>query len=100
MTFHVGQQVVCVNDNFSPRVAWRRTVRTFPRLHAVYTIRGICHSGGLVGLYFCEIENPPALFGDGLAEAAFNSRNFRPVRKTSIDIFEKLLAPLDSVGAA
>ena len=97
MTFHVGQQVVCVNGQFSPRPYWRSTVRTFPQLHSIYTIRDICTAGDLVGLYFHEILNPRAWFGPEFVEPAFNSRNFRPVKRTSIEVFERLLAPTDDL---
>jgi hypothetical protein len=45
--------------------------------------------------YFYELSNPCAHFSKGYHEPAFNSRNFRPVKKTSIEIFKKLLAPSD-----
>src|SRR5262249_10591910 len=45
MSFHVGQQVVCVDDKFSKREDWRRTVRVFPRQHSIYTIREIVQEG-------------------------------------------------------
>jgi hypothetical protein len=95
MSFHVGQQVVCVSDRFSQRVFWRKTVHAFPKLHSIYTIREICEEGGLTGFYFYEIRNPRAHFACGYDEPAFNSKNFRPVRKTSIDIFERMLTPTD-----
>jgi hypothetical protein len=99
MSFHVGQQVVCVDDKFSKREDWRRTVRVFPLLHSIYTIREIVQEGELIGFYFYEITNPRAHFAKGYLEPAFNSRNFRPVRKTSIEIFERLLVPNDLVRA-
>jgi len=99
MSFHVGQQVVCVDGNFSKREGWRRTVREFPQLHAIYTIRQIIDEYELIGFCFYEIRNPRAHFSKGYHEPAFNSRNFRPVRKTSIEVFERLLAPTDLVGA-
>jgi hypothetical protein len=98
MSFHVGQQVVCVSERFSDEEHWRASVRTFPKLHAVYTIREIIVGDVLVGFCFHEFSNPRAHFRNGFHEPAFNSRNFRPVRKTSIEIFEKLLAPRDLVG--
>ena len=99
MGWHVGQQVVCINDVFSPCVYWRRAVSAFPRLHAIYTIRHIREAHGLIGLCFYEIESPPAQFSEGFVEPAFNSQNFRPVRLTSIDAFTKMLAPIDLVDA-
>ncbi len=95
MSFHIGQQVVCINDEFSPDPHWRRTVRTFPFLHGIYTIREIHVEPPLVGFCFYEFGNPRSWFGIGYAEPAFNCRNFRPVKKTNIEAFEKLLAPVD-----
>ena len=40
MSFHVGQQVVCVNDKFSSDQRWRQTVRTFPSLETRSTRSG------------------------------------------------------------
>lgn len=101
MSFQVGQQVVCINDRFSQEPYWRSTVRVFPRLNAIYTIREIHLAGELIGFCFYEIVHQPAQFREGLHEPAFNSRNFRPVKKTSIEAFRKLLAPSprDLVGA-
>jgi hypothetical protein len=39
--------------------------------------------------------SPRAQFAEGFVEPAFNSKNFRPVRPTSIAIFQRLLAPAD-----
>jgi hypothetical protein len=97
MSFHVGQQVVCINDRFSPNPFWRSIVHTFPKLNSVYTIRSICEDAGLIGFCFYEIRHSLALFRDGYFEPAFNSRNFRPVRKTSIAVLQRLLAPVDRV---
>jgi len=40
--------------------------------------------------------NSHAHFLEGFVEAAFNSQNFRPVKRTSIEIFERLLAKAPS----
>ena len=45
------------------------------------------------------MSSPPAQFAEGFVEPAFNSRNFRPVKRTSIEVFTRLLAPADPVGA-
>jgi hypothetical protein len=95
MSFHVGQQVVCVNDNFSTDPRWRQTVSVFPVRNSVYTIREIHVEAPLTGFCFHEIVNPRTWFAAGYGEPAFNSRNFRPVKATNIDVFEKLLAPSD-----
>lgn len=96
MSLQVGQQVVCINDDFSPCPYWRRAIRAWPRLGMVYTIRGLREVQDLLGLCFFEIVNAHAHFGEGYVEAAFNGRNFRPVKRTSIEIFERLLAPVPS----
>lgn len=95
MSFQVGQQVVCVNEKFSDDKYWRQTVREFPKLRSVYTVREIRDGGDLVGFCFYEIKNPVALFAAGHFEPAFNVKNFRPVKKASIEIFEKMLTPTD-----
>lgn len=97
MSFHIGQQVVCVNDRFSADPGWRRAVLRFPQLKAIYTIREIIigedvGQPGLIGFCFYEIVNPPTL---PHGEPAFNSKNFRPVRPTNIEVLERLLAPKD-----
>jgi len=100
MSLHVGQQVVCVNDGFSPCPYWRRAVSALPKLGMVYTVRHIREAHGLIGLCFFEIESTHAHFSEGYVEPAFNSKNFRPVRRTSIAVFEEILqvapAPADA----
>jgi len=93
MTFHIGQQVVCINDVFSSCPYWRSAVSTLPKLHMIYTIRHMREAHGLLGLCFYEIVSPRAQFAEGYVEPAFNSKNFRPVKRTNIEVFEKLLAP-------
>jgi hypothetical protein len=100
MSFQAGQRVVCINDAFSPCRYWRAAVSAFPKLHGIYTIRHMREAHGLLGLCFSEIVSPPAEFSEGFVEPAFNSKNFRPVKPTSIVVFEQLLAPADLVGAA
>jgi hypothetical protein len=96
MSFHVGQQVVCVNDRFSRDMRWRQTVRNFPILNSIYTIREIHVEGALVGFCFHEILNPCRWFAAGFGEPAFNSRNFRPVRTTNIEVFKQMLVPTNT----
>ena len=100
MSFGVGQQVVCVNDVFSPCSYWRRAISALPKLGMVYTIRHIREAHGLIGLTFFEIVSSHAYFSEGYVEPAFNSKNFRPVRRTSIGVLEEFLqdtpAPADT----
>ena len=85
--------MVCIGDKFSNEPTWRAAIHTYPKLHGIYTIRDICNREGLIGLMFEEIWHPPALFCMGWVEPAFHIRNFRPVRKSNIDIFKKMLVP-------
>jgi hypothetical protein len=100
MSLHVGQQVVCINGVFSSCPYWRAAVTAFPVLHGIYTIRSMREAHGLIGLCFEEIVSPHRHFSEGYVEPAFNSRNFRPVRRTSIEIFRRLLAPTDPLEVA
>jgi hypothetical protein len=99
MDLYVGQQVVCINDVFSPCAYWRARVSALPVLHGIYTIRSTREVRDLIGLCFYEIRSPRADFAEGVVEPAFNSRNFRPVRRTSIGVFERLLLPAELVDA-
>jgi hypothetical protein len=45
----------------------------------------------LVGLCFQEIVNASADFAEGHVEAAVDSRRFRPVRTTNVEIFKARL---------
>jgi|SRR5215472_5453238 len=101
MSFHIGQQVVCVGNRFSSNPYWWSKIREFPRLGTIYTIseirEGFGVQQGLIGFCFYEIANPLAYFHRGeervLLEPAFNSKHFRPVKPTTIDVFIKLLKP-------
>jgi hypothetical protein len=104
MSFYIGQQVVCVKDQFSQWEYWRRSIRTLPTLNSIYTIRIIRRGedyGQAPFAAFCfhELVNTPVLFRLGYFEPSFLSKYFRPVKKTSIDVFEKLLVPLDVAKA-
>jgi hypothetical protein len=104
MGFYIGQQVVCVNDQFSQWEYWRRAIRTFPTLNSIYTIRMIRRGEDygvepFFSFCFYELVNTPVLFKRGYFEPSFVSEYFRPIKKTNIDVFKKLLAPLDPAGA-
>jgi hypothetical protein len=93
MGFHIGQHVICISDQWSRKLAWRAAVQTFPRVGAIYAIRDICVSEGVIGLMFEEIWHERAWFSDGFVEPAFNAKRFRPVRKSNIDSLKKMLEP-------
>jgi hypothetical protein len=108
MSFHVGQQVVCVSNRFSTDEGWRRAVREFPRLNSIYTIREIREGTGsqlgLIGFCLYEIVNPLSSYRhDGETiwwEPAFDSRHFRPVKPTNIEVFKKMLAGKELVDVS
>lgn len=101
--FEVGQQVVCIVDGpwVSPMMGTSLTVKE-PVRGAIYTIREIVAPPSylLVGLCLEEIVNPAVDFGQqyGVREPDFDSRGFRPVRKTSIDVFTKILLKTPAPG--
>ena len=101
MDFYIGQHVICICDQWSNEPTWRAAVQTYPKLGGIYTIRDICPRVDLIGLLFEEIWHEPAMFCIGPVEPAFNIKRFRPVRKSNIDIFKKMLEPASNalVGA-
>jgi hypothetical protein len=99
MTFYVSCKVVCTNARKWPR--YPKPV-TLPTEGAVYTIRAIvdCHALGYDedGLLLEEIVNPVCLrdspSGPFRGEVCFRISRFRPVRTTSIEVFQKMLEPV------
>ena len=94
--FAIGQQVVCTYDG--PWYDYRSHIESAtnnPRCGMIYTIRGFYTPPvELLGLLFEEIPNPPYDCGShGMREASFDSRHFRPVKKTRIDVFTARLNP-------
>jgi hypothetical protein len=100
--FEIGQQVVCIAD--SEGRPWRFETATFvdvvaswPRYKQVYTVRGVGPSNerGTFGLYLEEIVNPEVdMRPHGIpfvGEPNFGAHHFRPVRKTSIEVFRQIL---------
>lgn len=96
--FHVGAQVVCINDKWPPELA--ELARRFPPrtpspvVGTVYTISAIHWGNPAYDDYGPSIElvELPYL-GDEFWEPGFCGCDFRPVRKTDISCFTKLLAP-------
>jgi hypothetical protein len=98
MTFHIGHQVVCIDDRFPEEGYWWQVTRNLPRRNSIYTIRRILRGEDYgvppsVSFHFYEIVNPIALFPKGYFEPSFMRERFRPLKKTNIDVFEKLLSP-------
>jgi hypothetical protein len=100
MMFHVGQMVVAAKSDESE--AYRRYTleRRFKwpagcerlQVGRVYTIRGFETTGGGLGIYLEEIVNP---IGPAGYEWSYNRHSFRPVKETSIEIFRRLVAPIE-----
>jgi len=93
--FHVGQRVVCVDDEGFKRPAFYGC-EIFPVKDNIYTIRQIAPSPeGEAGFHLFEIVNKPRAYLIGCVEPYFLARRFRPLqeRKTDISIFENLLVP-------
>jgi len=92
--FYVGQRVAYIGKEYGKAgFGWE----TLPKKGPVYTIRAVTVRGSEEGLLLNEIVNCPAMYGDGIYEAAFPSELFRPVveRKTSIEVFTAMLNPSD-----
>lgn len=92
--FEIGQQVVCVRDDWMPSHGYLPP--NLPVKDQVYTIRGMFEAPWMfeqeLWLLFEELYNPswypPAMSMSG--EPGFCSDRFRPVRKTSIEDLKKL----------
>lgn len=99
MAFYVGQKVVrleppSMEDMFAEYPILRTLA--FPETGKIYTIRGFHRCLGSERIWLEEINNPPILFRYiGMSEVSFDPRYFRPIveRKTSIEIFERMLNP-------
>lgn len=92
MMFEIGQQVVSIKDwPFDYRITHA------PVRGQVYTIRGFCQEAmdkwHTAYLYLEEITNHIDPLSTPPIEPAFLGLFFRPVKKTSIEIFTTLLAP-------
>ena len=96
--FRIGMKVVCVDDA-NP---WSLRGETIPRRGEIYTVRAInpWAQPAPPCIFLEEIVNAPRDYQRGYGELAFLARRFRPLvtRKTSIEIFERMLMPdLESV---
>lgn len=85
--WHVGQQIVCV-EQFHGELG-----ETLPIVGCVYTIRDIAVFDDKIGFHLEEIVNPPMAYRRGIRECHFWCKGFRPVRRTDISVFTRLLEP-------
>ena len=98
--FHVGQLVVCVDDDEDAYV--NPTHRYYDGLSGLK--KGVVYTIRWVGMprhtrYLCvRIEEiiRPVDFEDG-EETPYAAARFRPVVETSLDVFREMLAPVPGV---
>jgi hypothetical protein len=107
--FHVGQKVVCIDDNDSPPKGHQvLTVMVLPKVGKVYTVREVLT--GVVGGSPCVLlqEIPDQIvevLSNGVHRVGtivFYAHAFRPLveRKTDISIFKAMLTPKTEQVAA
>ena len=98
MSFHVGQRVVCVDDDFG------EVDVVLPRVGSVYTVQDVeMIDAGVptddrgrtadVDIEFLVLEE----FGDG---CAWDAIHFRPLDETRLDQFRAHLAPASKTGVS
>lgn len=96
MTFRVGQEVVFIGKGIHERgYGYGDEILPVPR--QIYIVRALVNHAEKPGLWVEEIVNPQRLYScvDGIriTEFSFQCCLFRPVVKTSIDIFTAMLTP-------
>jgi hypothetical protein len=95
MSYRVGQQVVCVAEEWEPAFP---AGYCWPLYRCVYTIRDIrCTpwEKTAVGFLLEEIHNPAFVKNGQLQESHFDAIGFRPVQKTDISALRALLKTRD-----
>ena len=78
--FHLGQKIVCVGQ-----ITPTHYQETLPVVGQTYVVRDLFENGIGKGVRLNEILNKENLYTDGLMEAAFNIKKFRPVIEKSTD---------------
>ncbi|TGE25147.1 hypothetical protein E5K00_08105 [Hymenobacter aquaticus] len=74
--FHVGQPVVCTNDDFMLLLLQNPNIQT-PKRGPIYTVRGLYDTHKGFGITLAEISN--AEVAPGFPEANFHESRFAPV---------------------
>ncbi len=95
--YAVGQVVVCVDNSGIQGNSDNGAVVNTPIEGGIYTVRQIRPADERLGagLILAELINPVVTWPDGRrGEVAFHARRFRPAVETSLDVFEKMLAPM------
>lgn len=86
--WRVGEKIVCIFDGWVAKNG-----ETVPQKGSVYTIENIeiYKPDGTIGFELVEIVNAPRQYDTGFGECNFAATGFRPLIKTNIEVFEKLL---------
>lgn len=85
----VGDKVVCINDTFD---AIRRENLNLPVKDEIYTVREVRTSTEKpLNLLLEEVVNIARQWKDFFGEPSFDISRFRPLKESSIEIFQKLL---------
>lgn len=98
--FVVGQKIVCVNARPDPLWGWSRR-STPPETGAVYTVTrvGLCQVPGyqdMTSVWLREIHNFCCRAGVDYPDCGYAAERFRPVKTTSIAVFEAILRDVKS----
>lgn len=94
MSFHVGQKVICIADNWTPK----HKGDILPRKDAIYTVRDLHFTPWSIpsrSLRLVEIVNIEKQYIECFGECWFTVTAFRPLieRKTDISTLTALLDP-------
>ncbi|GAB3223666.1 hypothetical protein GCM10027346_02920 [Hymenobacter seoulensis] len=74
--FHIGQEVICTNDDFMLLLVQNPNIQT-PKRGPIYTVRGMYATHRGYGITLAEINN--AEVAPGYPEANFHESRFAPV---------------------
>lgn len=92
--FYVGQEVVCIDDNWWDRDGVPPQTYSLPQKDRVYHVRAVINREDGEGTYLLleEIVNPE---DEEYTETEFHSDYFRPIKKTDISIFTDILKQVE-----
>jgi hypothetical protein len=100
-SLRVGQIVVCVDDTWDYAPLHMSKCPNRPVRGLIYTVRAVMpedededEDEDEEGILLEDIMNPPAWFRAWFGEPGFYSWRFRPVKRTSIDAFRKIVEPV------
>lgn len=91
----VGVKVVCVDDAW-PENSWYG-YEVLPVKGQAYTIRDLVEYEGTLCCLLVEVQNSPQDYNQGMIEAAFAVRRFRPLitQEDDVAMFRELLNVAD-----